>query len=183
MARASLPDSRISRRKFLGLGAGALAAVGLGSSAHSTPFGSYFYEPEVRSSANGFLSTTLRASTRLTIVEGRPVITSVYEGAFPGPTLRVRPGDFLQIELINDLNEETNLHTHGFHVSPQSPGDNVLLHIPPGGRFTYQYTIPSNHPAGTYFYHPHRHGLAANQTFKGMSGMIIIEGDIDQIPG
>ena len=183
MTRRHFPDLLLSRRKFLGLGAGALATLGLGSAAHSTPFGSYFYEPEVRSSANGFLSTTLRASTLWTIVDGDPVLTSVYEGMFPGPTLRIQPGDFVRIELINDLSAETNLHVHGLHVSPQSPGDNVLLHIPPGERFVYEYTLPSNHPAGTYFYHPHRHGLAANQTFKGMSGMIIVEGDIDRIPG
>jgi len=183
MKNGHFPDLLMSRRRFLGLGAGALAAVGLGSSAHSTPFGSYFFEPEVRSSANGFLSTRLRASTIPTIVDGQAVNTAVYEGTFPGPTLRIQPGDFLRIELINDLQEETNLHVHGLHVSPLTPGDNVLLHIPPGERFVYEYTLPKNHPAGTYFYHPHRHGLASNQTFKGMSGLIIIEGDIDQIPG
>src|SRR5437773_3575169 len=183
MINGHFPDLLMSRRKFLGLGAGALATFGLGSSAHSTPFGAYFYEPEVRSSANGFLSTTLRASRAATISDGEAVISSAYEGTFPGPTLRIRPGDFVRVEVINDLAEETNLHVHGFHVSPQSPGDNVLLHIPPGERFVYEYTLPNNHPAGTYFYHPHRHMLAANQTFKGMSGMIIIEGDIDRIPG
>ncbi len=183
MKNGHFPGLLMSRRRFLGLGAGAVAAVGLGSSAQSTPFGSYFYEPEVRSSANGFLSTTFRASTLPTIIDGQAVISSVYEGIFPGPTLRIRPGDFLRIELINDLDEETNLHVHGLHVSPLTPGDNVLLHIPPGERFVYEYTLPKNHPAGTYFYHPHRHGLATNQTFKGMAGLILIEGDIDGIPG
>jgi FtsP/CotA-like multicopper oxidase with cupredoxin domain len=173
----------MSRRKFLGLGAGALAAVGLGSSAHSTPFGSYFYEPEVRSSVNGLLATRLRAAPGPTIAQGSAFISSVYEGSFPGPTLKVRPGDLLQIELVNDLTEETNLHVHGFHVSPLTPSDNVLLHIFPGQRFVYQYSIPGDHPGGTYFYHPHHHGLASEQTFKGMAGMIIIEGDIDRIPG
>jgi FtsP/CotA-like multicopper oxidase with cupredoxin domain len=177
------PDLHMSRRRFLGLGAGAVAALGLGSSAHSTPFGSYFYEPEVRSSANGFLSTTLRASTVPTIARGESIISSVYEGTFPGPTLKIRPGDFLRVELINDLAEETNIHVHGLHVSPLTPGDNVLLHVPPGQRFTYEYTIPTDHPGGTYFYHPHRHGLASSQNFKGMGGLIIIEGDIDRIPG
>jgi FtsP/CotA-like multicopper oxidase with cupredoxin domain len=173
----------MSRRKFLGLGAGALATFGLGTAAHSRSFGSLFSEPEVRSSANGFLSTTLRASTVPTTVFGGPVVTSVYEGLFPGPTLKIRPGDFVRVELINDLDEETNLHVHGMHVSPLTPGDNVLLNILPGQRFVYEYTLPANHPAGTYFYHPHRHGLVTNQVFKGMAGLIIVEGDIDAIPG
>ena len=181
--KGSFPDLLISRRKFLGLGAGALAAFGLGSSAHSTPFGSYFYEPEVRSSVNGLLSTTLRAAPGVTVAQGESIISSVYEGTFPGPTLRIRPGDFLRVELINDLSEETNIHVHGLHVSPLTPSDNVLLHVLPGQRFQYEYTLPKDHPGGTYFYHPHRHGLAANQNFKGMAGLIIIEGDIDQLPG
>ena len=173
----------MSRRKFLGLGAGALAAFGLGSSAHSTPFGSFFYEPEVRSSANGFLSTQLRAATVPTVAQGESFVSSVYEGIFPGPTLRVKPGDFIRVELINDLTEITNIHVHGFHVSPLTPSDNVLLEVGPGQRFTYEYTLPHDHPGGSYFYHPHHHGLATEQVFKGMGGMIIIEGDIDQIPG
>jgi suppressor of ftsI len=177
------PDFTMSRRKFLGLSAGALATIGLGSSAHSTPTGSYFYEPEVRSSVNGFLRTSLRASESAAIFQGDPAVAWTYEGSFTGPTLHVRPGDFVAVELINDLPEPTNIHVHGVHVSPLTPSDNVLLHILPGQRFQYEYTIPHDHPGGTYFYHPHFHTLAANQVFKGLTGMIIIEGDIDQIPG
>jgi len=177
------PDLILSRRKFLGLGAGTLAALGLGSSAHSTPTGSYFYEPPVRSSANGFLKTSLRAALSPTIIENGPAVSAVYEGIFPGPTLKIRPGDFLGIELINDSSEPTNLHTHGLHVTPLTPGDNVLIEILPGQRFQYEYTLPRDHPGGTYFYHPHRHGFSANQNFKGQMGFIIIEGDIDEIPG
>ncbi|HMH52771.1 MAG TPA: multicopper oxidase family protein [Candidatus Acidoferrum sp.] len=172
----------MSRRKFLGLGAGAVSVLGLGSAAQSTPSSPSFFEPEVRSSAGGFLSTRLRASTLSTQVQGQTVVTSVYEGSFPGPTLKVRPGDFLQIELINDLAEETNLHLHGLHVTPQRPGDDVLLRIQPGERFVYQYLIPPNHPGGTYFYHPHFHGKVSNQVFRGMSGLLIVEGDIDALP-
>ena len=177
------PDFTISRRKFLGLGAGTLAALGLGSSAHSTPTGSYFYEPPVRSSANGFLKTSLRAALSPTIIENGPAVSAVYEGIFPGPTLKIRPGDFLGVELINDFSEPTNLHTHGLHVTPLTPGDNVLIEILPGQRFQYEYTLPKDHPGGTYFYHPHRHGFSANQNFKGQMGFILIEGDIDEIPG
>lgn len=195
MKNGRFPDlAALSRRKFLTLGAGALGVYGLGWPPSwppvwpplrppTTPSADAFPEPEVRSSASGFLNTTLRASTVPAIVQGQIVFTSVYEGTFPGPTLKVRPGDFLRIELINDLSEETNLHTHGLHVSPLTPSDNVLLHIPPGERFVYEYTIPRDHPGGTYFYHPHHHGLATNQVFKGMAGLLIVEGDIDQIPG
>ena len=78
MRRGHFPDLFMSRRKFLGLGAGALAAVGLGSSAHSRPFGSAFYEPEVRSSSGGFLSTRLRAATGPTTVQGDTVMAGYW---------------------------------------------------------------------------------------------------------
>ena len=148
MLSGYLPDLRMPRRRFLGLGAGALATVGLNSTGFSTSLGSYFFEPEVRRSSNGVLRTQLRAAPGTTLVEGKPVKTAIYEGTFPGPTLRVKAGELLQIELIDDLaEEETNLHTHGFHVSPMSPADNVLMHIHPGQRFTLRIQPPAR-PSG-----------------------------------
>ena len=41
----------------------------------------------------------------------------------------------------------------------------------------------SNHPSGTYHYHPHMHGASHQQVFGGMVGAIVIEGDIDDLPG
>eukprot|EP00658_Telonema_sp_P-2_P023079 TRINITY_DN19243_c0_g1_i3.p1 TRINITY_DN19243_c0_g1~~TRINITY_DN19243_c0_g1_i3.p1 ORF type:complete len:200 (-),score=50.26 TRINITY_DN19243_c0_g1_i3:74-673(-) len=50
----------------------------------------------------------------------------------------------------------TNLHTHGLHISPLSPSDDVLsVLIPPQTQYTYQYHIPADHMAGTFWYHPH----------------------------
>src|SRR5688572_26839343 len=51
---------------------------------------------------------------------------------------------------------QTNLHTHGLWVSPAGNSDNVLISIRPGERFRYEYAIPEDHPAGTFWYHPHR---------------------------
>lgn len=76
----------------------------------------------------------------------------------------------------------TNLHVHGLHVSPKQPGDYVLMEIQPGDYYHYKYDIPADHPPGTYFYHPHYHGAVAAQVASGMSGALIIEGDIDRIP-
>ena len=39
--------------------------------------------------------------------------------------------------------EGTNLHTHGLHVSPLSPGDNVLITIPAGEIYVYESTSPT----------------------------------------
>ena len=55
-----------------------------------------------------------------------------YNGTVPGPTLRLRPGDELGIRLVNSLDEPTNLHVHGLHVSPQANSDNVFVRSCPG---------------------------------------------------
>ena len=47
----------------------------------------------------------------------------VYNGSLPGPALHVYPGDRVEIDLINNLNESTNLHFHGLHVSPGNNSD------------------------------------------------------------
>jgi FtsP/CotA-like multicopper oxidase with cupredoxin domain len=71
----------------------------------------------------------------------------------------------------------TNLHTHGLWVNPSGNGDNVLLSINPGVKFEYEYAIDPEHPAGTFWYHTHRHGSTALQVSSGMAGALIIKGD------
>jgi FtsP/CotA-like multicopper oxidase with cupredoxin domain len=76
----------------------------------------------------------------------------------------------------------TNLHTHGLHVSPSGIADNVFLDIPPGGRQHYEIPLPSDHQGGLFWYHPHRHGSVTQQVRAGMAGAIIVRGDIDDVP-
>lgn len=81
----------------------------------------------------------------------------------------------------------TNLHTHGLHVDPNAPSDDVLLMIrsvfdssPDVSQdpiaFAYSYAVPADHPVGTYWYHPHKHGSVASQVGPGMAGALIVRG-------
>jgi FtsP/CotA-like multicopper oxidase with cupredoxin domain len=142
-----------------------------------------FPQPEFRHSEDGLLKTTLRAADETVTLDGRPYMTQSYEGSVPGPTLVVCPGDRMVVNFENDLDEQTNLHTHGFHVSPQGNSDNVLLDIKPSERFTYDYDIPEDQAPGAYWYHPHHHGQTEEQVFAGMVGPIIVEGGLDELPG
>ena len=78
---------------------------------------------------------------------------------------------------------ETNLHTHGFHVSPRRPSDNIFVVIDPGKVFRYRYQIPRDHPPGFYWYHPHLHGQTNVQVSGGMAGAIIVKGGLDGARG
>jgi suppressor of ftsI len=141
-----------------------------------------FPEPPVRYSSNGVLDTTLRASVGRVLINHRLVTAMNYDGSFPGPTLVICKGDRLIVHLQNDLSEPTNLHTHGFHVSPNGNHDNVFLRINPGHSFTYEYNIPQDMPAGTYWYHPHLPTYVERQIFGGLAGAIVEQGGLDSLP-
>lgn len=117
-----------------------------------------------------------------------------YNGDLVGPTIRVRPGDTLRVKLQNNLDAEpcirpqgthnipncfntTNLHTHGWHVSPTGNSDNVFLELAPQTTFDFEFNLPKDHPSGTFWYHSHRHGSTALQVSSGMAGALIVEGD------
>ncbi len=81
---------------------------------------------------------------------GRSVTTYNFNGQVPGPTFRLRSGVTLGITLSNQLDESTNLHTHGLHVSPAGNSDNVLLQLMPGETFAYEFAIsPMTHRGST----------------------------------
>ena len=185
----------ISRRDALllgGLGTAATVAGGAGlwwslaSPQQPTggPFpaqGSALRSPPELRSADGRLQLTLDAAPGEVELGGRPAGVLSYNGTVPGPTLRLRPGDELAIRLVNSLDEPTNLHVHGLHVSPQANSDNVFVAVSPGEAFDYSYRLLPDHPPGVYWYHPHHHGMVAGQIFAGLFGAIIVE-DPEAIP-
>ncbi len=124
----------------------------------------------------------MRAVSDTATLDGRPYVTQAYEGSVPGPMLVVCPGDRMIVNFENDL-EETNPHTHGFHVSPRDNSDNIFLDIKPGEKFTYEFDIPQDHPPGAYWNHPHRHGDSAGQVYAGMAGPMIVKGGLGELPG
>lgn len=99
-----------------------------------------------------------------------------YDFSFMPPVIAINPGDNLVATLVNKLGEETNLHTHGFTVSPTGNQDNIFVELDHGKSFTYNYKVPSDMPPGSYWYHPHYHGLTEAQVFGGLSGLIYTRG-------
>ena len=187
--------SAIKRREFLGLGIGTTAALLLSqctrSSSQSVGPSSALAHAQSYSSEGGLLSVDLAAEAQSTLLgvgqgpapEGhRTANLLTYNGQIPGPQLEAKPGDTVQIRFTNRLNQPTNLHYHGLHIPPTGTGDNVFLEIPPGESYDYEFQIPQNHPAGTFWYHPHHHGLVAEQLFGGLAGLFIVRGDLDEIP-
>ncbi len=182
---------RMTRRHFMavvGVGGGGMWLAGCSGDANTgldrplAPTGTPFFEPEVLSSSSGLLEVTLRAAPTMVPWHAGTRYAYTYNGATPGPTLRVRPGDRLVVHLENELDDDTNLHTHGLHVSPDGDSDNIFVRVPPGQSRTYTYDIPPEHRSGLFWYHPHAHGTVAKQVAAGLAGAIVIDDHIDDLP-
>lgn len=95
----------------------------------------------------------------------------LYNGQFPGPTLRARVGDKVIVHFKNELPEPTTIHWHGLRISDQMDGSPLIQKpIKPGETFTYSFVVPE---AGTFWYHPH---VRTNeQVGRGLYGALIVE--------
>ena len=141
-----------------------------------------FSEPVELHSEGGVLRAKITPAKQESYLAGRQITTSVYNGMLVGPTLRVSPGDRIELILVNTLNEPTNLHFHGLHVSPSGDADNVFREVGPGETAKYVIDIPADHPPGTFWYHSHQHHLSYKQVSGGLSGLIVIDGLLDLLP-
>jgi FtsP/CotA-like multicopper oxidase with cupredoxin domain len=95
-----------------------------------------------------------------------------YNGAIPGPTLRVAQGSELTVRFTNQMDLETTVHWHGLRLDnrfdgvPEGAHHGMQAPIPEGGTFTYRLRFPD---PGIHWYHPHmredytqEHGLYGN---------------------
>jgi FtsP/CotA-like multicopper oxidase with cupredoxin domain len=145
-------------------------------------------EPPEAVSSGGLLTVNVTAEQNAST--GNPEL--VYNGSPVAPTIRLLPGDVMTVNLTNNLPtppngagylNDTNLHFHGLHVSPNAPSDDSIdLIALPGQSVQYKIAIPTNHPPGLYWYHSHAHGEAERQNLAGMSGALIIDGIGQYLP-
>src|SRR6266540_676918 len=76
-----------------------------------------------------------------------------YNGSIPGPTLRVREGSELVVNVANEADLEATVHWHGLRPDNRYDGTHqTQAPIPVGGTFTYRIVFPD---PGVYWYHPH----------------------------
>lgn len=144
---------------------------------------SAFSEPKVLASKNGVLKTTFVAEEGPATIDGKTIRgTMTINKQYPGPMLKLKPGDRLEIKYVNRLREATNLHFHGLHVSPAGRADNVLRRFRPGTTNMISLRIPHDHPNGLFWYHPHLHGQVNSQVLRGLAGMILIAGGSERVP-
>ena len=141
-----------------------------------------FEAPQELRSKDGVLDATFTLKKQDFDVAGTKVQGFAYDGQFIGPTLYVKPGDTVKIHLRNDLDEPTNLHSHGMFVSPIGISDNVLRVMQPSSDNDFVLDLPKDVDPGTYWYHSHLHGRTEAQVFAGLAGVFVVEGLQQRMP-
>ena len=96
----------------------------------------------------------------------------VFNGAVPGPELRVSQGNRVRVTLVNDLPEGTSIHWHGIRVPNAEDGVAGITQdaVPPGRSYAYEFIADE---PGTFWYHSHQD--PNNQVPRGLFGAIVVE--------
>jgi len=166
---AGLPSARIARSQTP-----PPASSGPNSSAptSSAPTGFAAASPAPTKAAH-----TLRIATGL--VELAPdhiVSTTLYNGQFPGPLLRLREGERVTVDVINDTDTPELVHWHGQMIPSEVDGasEEGTPFVPAHGTRRLEF-VPR--PAGFRVYHTHvfAGGDLNRGTYTGQVGPLYIE--------
>lgn len=117
--------------------------------------------------------TLTAEQTTITLRSGKQVEAWTYNGQIPGPELRMREGELVEVTLINkDIEDGATLHWHGLDVPNAEDGvagatQNAVM---PGETFTYRFIAEQT---GTFWYHSHQNSKTAVE--KGLFGALIVE--------
>ena len=178
-----------SRRQFLALAAkaSALALVG-------TPLAGLLTRPALAAQAaaapalplpgpdglygllrpEGSLTLTAESVPGLLPATGAPMLAyTARQGGktWRNPILVLQKGQEFRARLANGLDEPTIIHWHGVDCDWRQAGHPSYA-VAPGQ--AYDYAFPVTNRAGTYWYHPHPHGLTARQSYLGLASFFLV---------
>ena len=99
-------------------------------------------------------------------------------GRAPGPTLIVNKDQYIVVNVINKLDDNTSIHWHGMHQKNSHWMDGVehvtQCGIPPDGSFTYIFQAIQT---GTHWYHSH----SRDERTRGLFGALIVKEQQDEL--
>jgi manganese oxidase len=130
----------------------------------------FLYPPPAQPAAQGRLrhfELTL-ANHDIQVAQGRVLHAWAFNGAIPGPVLRVTEGDTVEVVFRNRGNMPHTVHFHGIHAAAMDGLDPI---VQPGQDFTYRFTA---RPFGLFVYHCHVAPLEQHIN-HGMYGVLIID--------
>ena len=116
-------------------------------------------------------SFALRVGAVAKRIGGAALRMLAYNGSVPGPTLLVRQGSTVSVDIENQGDLDTTVHWHGLRLENRFDGTHeTQAPIPVGGRFTARVAFPD---PGIYWYHPHIRQDYGQE--MGLSGTVVVE--------
>jgi len=167
-------NANLTRRGFLAVGTGALAAIALASCTEPprfvTPTGAAVRRAELARGGTGRVTNVeLVASPTQIDLAGTTADTWSF-GSLPAPTIRVTAGDTLRATVRNRLPADTSVHWHGLALRNDMDGVPGATQAPIGAGEDFTYEFVAAQP-GTYWFHPH----VGPQLDRGLYGALIVD--------
>jgi len=116
---------------------------------------------------------TLTARQQQVTLPSGAVVDGWSFGSLPGPEIRVRQGDLVEVTLVNtDIVDGVTVHWHGYRVPNGEDGVAGVTQdaVAPGESFTYRFVAAD---PGTYWYHAHQ--VSSEAVRRGLFGALIVE--------
>ena len=120
---------------------------------------------------------TLQIAPMLVELAPQVVISTIgYSNKVPGPLLRVREGQRVTVDVVNDTDVPEYVHWHGLFVPSEVDGaeEEGTPPVPPHGRRRYQFVAK---PAGSRWYHSHTAAMMDlhRGSYTGQFGFFMID--------
>jgi FtsP/CotA-like multicopper oxidase with cupredoxin domain len=110
---------------------------------------------------------------RFVVPGGQAVDGYTIGGSSPGPVIRARQGQLVEVMLVNQsVADGVALHWHGVDVPNAEDGVAGITQdaVPVGGRHVYRFVA---NDAGTYWYHSHQ--MSHEQVERGLLGPLVVD--------
>ena len=187
LAFAAGMKAQMNRRDFVRLGWATVIATGAGKLRPAfartlgdrqgpgpPPHPMVALEPKATARAADF---TLRIAPMMVELAPQVVISTIgYSNKVPGPLLRVREGQRVAVEVVNDTDVPEYVHWHGLFVPSDVDGaeEEGTPPVPPHGRRRYQFVAK---PAGSRWYHSHTEAMLDlhRGSYTGQFGFLMID--------
>lgn len=171
----------MNRRKLLKLGGMAVAQAGWARLRRETTSGETISPTGLSPSPQMKADYTLRIAPVAVELDRSHILSTIgYNGDAPGPVLRLREGNPVVIDVINDTDTPELVHWHGMLIPPEVDGteEEGSPFVPAHGRRRFELT-PG--PAGSRWYHSHTMAMddLHKGAYTGQFGFVYVDGGND----
>ncbi len=176
---------KISRRSALGLLSlgGATLSYGYPGWAHSTSKKHGTHAEPARPLAipaldsgvvkNGVRNFDLNMQKGVSqFFDGQDTLTYGINGTYLAPTLKMRDGETVRMNVKNNIGRASTLHWHGMHLPARMDGGPHQV-VENGASWSPEFEVKQN--ASTFWYHSHMVPETGFQVYHGLAGMIVVE--------